>query len=75
MYNETTDRYDSLSSANQKIHELRDKIRELESQIAIQQRMLSEETAMRYKAWQQLADFQKESSNAGYDSADIITGR
>ena len=75
MYNQTTDSYDSLSSANQKIHELRSKILELESQIAMQQKMISEETAMRYKAWKQLADFQKEASNAGYDSADIITGR
>lgn len=75
LYNETTDSYDSLSSANQRIHELRDQIRDLESQIAMQHKMIAEETAMRYKAWKQLADFQKEASNSGYDSADIITGR
>jgi hypothetical protein len=41
----------------------------------MQHKMIAEETAMRYKAWKQLADFQKEASNSGYDSADIITGR
>lgn len=56
MYNKTTDTYDSLSSANQQIHLQRQKIRELEGQVALLERIVAEETEMKYKAWQRTAE-------------------
>ena len=56
LYNKTTDTYDSLSSANQQIHIQRQKIRELEGQVALLERIVAEETEMKYKAWQRTAE-------------------
>lgn len=56
LYNKTTDTYDSLSSANQQIHLQRQKIRELEGQVALLERIVAEETEMKYKAWQRTAE-------------------
>lgn len=56
LYNKTTDTYDSLSSANQQIHLQRQKIQELEAQVALLERVVAEETEMKYKAWQRTAE-------------------
>ena len=50
MYKKKTDTFDSLSAANQQIHELRSKIQGLESQVEMQKKIIAEETEMRYKA-------------------------
>ena len=60
LYNKTTETYDSLSSANQQIHVQRQKIQDLESQVALLERTVAEEVEMKYKAWQRTAEFQKE---------------
>jgi hypothetical protein len=60
LYNKTTDTYDSLSSANQQIHLQRQKIQELEAQVALLERIVAEETEMKYKAWQRTAEVTKE---------------
>lgn len=76
MYNKETDTFDSLSAANQQIHELRSKIQGLESQVEMQKKIIAEETEMRYKAWKQLADAKKESkTTTDYDTTDFLTGR
>lgn len=63
LYNKTTDTYDSLSSANQQIHKQREKIHALEAQIALLERTVAEEVAMRYKAWQRQAEISKQLSS------------
>jgi len=59
LYNPVTDKNDSLASANQVIHEQRERIHSLESQVDLLKRTVAEETAMRYKAWTMLADAKK----------------
>ena len=46
---------DSLSRANQLIHQQRNKIAELESVIQLLEYQVAEETRMRYTAWSKLA--------------------
>ena len=75
LYNKKTDTIDSISAANQQIHELRSKIQGLESQVEMQKKIIAEEPAMRYKAWQQLADARKESTTIEYETTDFLTGR
>lgn len=63
LYNKTTDTYDSLSSANQQIHNQRKRIHDLEAQVALLERTVAEEVEMRYKAWQRQAEISKQLSS------------
>lgn len=53
---------DSLSVANQQIHEQRNKIIELESKVAMLETCVAEEQEQKYTAWKKLASV-KELSN------------
>jgi uncharacterized protein YigA (DUF484 family) len=53
---------DSLSVANQQIHEQRNKIIELESRVAMLETCVAEEQEQKYTAWKKLASV-KELSN------------
>lgn len=48
--------YDSLSEANQIIHNQRLKISQLEAEIVLLKQQVAEETKMKYVAWKKLAE-------------------
>jgi predicted RNase H-like nuclease (RuvC/YqgF family) len=54
----------TLSTANQVINDLREKVNCMESEIAHLKKMVAEETSMRYDLYQRLVQVKKESKSS-----------